>query len=49
MPPAESEALEVGHGHYVTEMADIFMRNGGLFPVFIPYNVSEADLYPLLN
>ena len=25
------------------------MRNGGLFPVYIPYNVSDADLYPLLN
>jgi hypothetical protein len=49
MPPAESEAKEVGHGHYVTEMADIFMRNGGLFPVYIPYNMSDSDLYPLLN
>jgi gamma-glutamyl hydrolase len=49
MPPAESEAQEVGHGHYVTEMADIFMRLGGLYPVFIPYNITDADLYPLLD
>ena len=41
MPPADSEAAEVGHGHYVTEMADIFMRLGGLYPVFIPYNVTD--------
>ena len=39
----------MGHGHYVTEMADIFMRMGGLYPVYIPYNVSDNDLYPLLD
>ncbi len=49
MPPADSEAAEVGHGHYVTEMADIFMRLGGLYPVFIPYNVTDQDLYQLLD
>jgi gamma-glutamyl-gamma-aminobutyrate hydrolase PuuD len=47
MPPADSD--NVGHGHYITEMGDIFMRSGGLFPVYIPYNMSDADLYPLLD
>ena len=49
MPPAHNEAHLVGHGHYITEMADIFMRGGGLTPVFIPYNISDGDLYPLLD
>jgi gamma-glutamyl-gamma-aminobutyrate hydrolase PuuD len=43
------ELQQVNRGHYVTEMADIFMRAGGLFPIFIPYNISDADLYPLLD
>ena len=25
------------------------MRTGGLFPVFIPYNISDGELYPLLD
>lgn len=49
MPPAANETHLVGHGHYITEMADIFMRAGGLYPVFIPYNSTDADLYPLLD
>jgi hypothetical protein len=32
MPPQENDSLQ-GHGHYITEMADIWMRSGGLFPV----------------
>jgi hypothetical protein len=49
MPPLDNETSLVGHGHYITEMADIFMRAGGLTPVFIPYNTSDADLYALLD
>ena len=30
-------------------MADIWMRSGGLFPVYIPYNITDEDLYPLLD
>lgn len=48
MPPQENDRLK-GHGHYITEMADIWMRSGGLFPVYIPYNISDADLYPILD
>ena len=30
-------------------MADIWMRSGGVFPVYIPFNISDTDLYPLLD
>jgi gamma-glutamyl hydrolase len=30
-------------------MSEIFMRAGGLQSVYIPYNMSDADLYPLLD
>lgn len=49
MPPLTNETELVGHGHYITEMADIFMRAGGLTPVYIPYNISDPDLYDLLG
>ena len=48
MPPME-EDTNVGHGHFIIEMAEIFMSSGGLIPVFIPYNASDNDLYMLLD
>lgn len=49
MPPLTNETHLVGHGHYITEMSEIFMRMGGIYPVYIPYNISDEDLYPLLD
>ena len=48
MPPQEGDKLH-GYSHYITEMADIWLRSGGVFPVFIPYNISDRELYPLLD
>lgn len=30
-------------------MGDIWMRSGGLNAVYIPYNINDTDLYPLLD
>jgi hypothetical protein len=49
MPPADNETHLVGHGHYITEMSDIFMRSGGLHAVYLPYNISDTDLDKLLD
>ena len=38
-----------GSPHYVSEMVDIFLRAGGVSPIAIPFNASDADLYHLLD
>lgn len=30
-------------------MGDIWMRSAGLNAVYIPYNITDTDLYPLLD
>lgn len=50
LPTANSDLpLMKGHGHYVSEMVDIFLRAGGMTSVAIPYNASDEVLYSMLN
>ena len=50
MPPlTETERKHLGHSHYILEMADAFMRSGGLYGIMIPFNATDEDLYSLLD
>jgi len=50
MPPlTETERKHLGHSHYILEMAESFMRSGGLYGIMIPFNITDEDLYPLLD
>jgi len=50
MPPlTDTERKHLGHSHYILEMADAFMRSGGLYGIMIPFNATDEDLYPLLD
>lgn len=50
LPTTQEDVANMnGHSHYIIEQVDIFLRAGGLSPVVIPFNVSDADLYSLLG
>ena len=38
-----------GSPQYIIEMVDILLRAGGVSPIAIHYNASDADLYHLLD
>lgn len=48
-PTSESKYNYLNHSQYVFEMGDLWMRSAGLNAVYIPYNVTDDDLYPLLD
>eukprot|EP00347_Sterkiella_histriomuscorum_P011186 403373420 len=48
-PTSASKENYLNHSQYIFEMGDIWMRSAGLNAVYIPYNITDADLYPLLE
>ena len=48
-PSSGSKQELLGHSQYIFEMGDIWMRSAGLNAVYIPYNVTDTDLYYLLD
>ena len=38
-----------GFGHWIPEMMDVFLRAGGIMPVWLPYNSTDEDLYDILG
>lgn len=49
LPPSENDKKTFNQSHYIFAMSEVFMRSAGLFPVYIKYDISDKDLYTLLD
>ncbi|CDW72622.1 peptidase c26 family protein [Stylonychia lemnae] len=49
LPTGTNMLKHMSSSQYIWEMGDIWMREAGLNAVYIPYNATDEDLYPILD